>query len=720
MKISNLMTKLISPFKRLILSVLMLFFINLLLTAQVSKTVYYNTKADSLKVSLTETEKSTVTNLTVITASGVYMTVADFAFLNAMPALTTLDLSGASITSMNTRTDNSFPRSALAENKTIKTIVFPKTLVALSRGAFTNTALEGIITLPAGVTNTSEYDLIFGGSMKISGFAVASGNSKLKSVDGVLYTIDGKTLLIYPYAKQDVSYTIPEGVTTMNSSAFGWNSYLEEIIIPSTMVTYPAQNKIINGSTRIKAFHVADGNPKLATTNGFLVDKATGTLMAFPPANTDETITIDGSIVKVIPSTYFSYATSLKNIIFTEGVKLIGYCAFKPGTNITSSLEYVELPSSLDSIGGEAFSACGNLGQIICHAIKPPGIAGVAFRGVGWVGKTKIIKVAVSAEALSTYKASHWIAAVYPTGQGFLAEDIVAYHNILRDSKVICSQKVGIAGKRVSIAAGAADEGKGFLYWQSTPAVEFSNKNNPTTTFVMPDGDVTLTAVYSSLKPYTIIDGLTLSGEAVIGASVLIEAPATKDGNAFKKWEVIEGTGVIISDPTLATTTFKMIEGTVTIKAIYEKAFTINIVGGYANLEAFAGETVSISAEIKSTKEVFDRWSTTTSGIVFANANSANTTFVMPESDVDIKANLITISGIDEPKNLLFSVYPNPATQSIQLSGVEGQSYKIYSINGLLLMQGTNYNLGPISVEHLKNGAYLIKAGTKTQMFLKK
>ena len=60
-------------------------------------------------------------------------------------------------------------------------------------------------------------------------FVVDNENSKYKSIDNVLFTKDGKTLLLYPYAKEGEKYKIPETVTTIDEQAFG-GSHLITII----------------------------------------------------------------------------------------------------------------------------------------------------------------------------------------------------------------------------------------------------------------------------------------------------------------------------------------------------------------------------------------------------------------------------------------------------------------------------------------------------------
>lgn len=60
-------------------------------------------------------------------------------------------------------------------------------------------------------------------------------NGFYKSQDGVLYTADMRTLLLYPAGKEDASFTIPDDVKTIQSNAFDSNSSLIELTIPASV-----------------------------------------------------------------------------------------------------------------------------------------------------------------------------------------------------------------------------------------------------------------------------------------------------------------------------------------------------------------------------------------------------------------------------------------------------------------------------------------------------
>lgn len=60
---------------------------------------------------------------------------------------------------------------------------------------------------------------------------VDPANQKYKAVDGVLYTKNGDTLLRYPVAKTNETFTIPESVKTIGSYGMAANPYINQVFI---------------------------------------------------------------------------------------------------------------------------------------------------------------------------------------------------------------------------------------------------------------------------------------------------------------------------------------------------------------------------------------------------------------------------------------------------------------------------------------------------------
>ncbi len=436
--------------------------------------------------------------------------------------------------------------------------------------------------------------------------------------------------------------------------------------------------------------------------------------MAYPPGNTDETIVIDGSIVKNIPNGYFSYAVAnLKNIIFTEGVEVIGYTAFKIGAGVTSVLEYVELPTTIKEIQGEAFVGNKNLRQVICKATIPPTLApNQVFRE----SNGKDTRLGVPANLVDTYKASPWNTTISAGTNAFPVAQIVAYNTITVIDGT-CIQSASTPNFAVKVIANEAPEGKAFSGWTTNPAATFVNPKASVGIFTMPASDITVRATFSEKRPYTIIDASTPSGEAGVGSVVNIDAEPIRNGQLFRNWEIVEGNGVVLDNPQAISTSFTMVDAQVTIAARYASAYMINITGGDAVLEAFENDIVSVSAATKSNQE-FVNWTTTTPNVVFANPESPVTTFIMPANEVNVTANFKYVSALNE-NFAHIRLYPNPASNYIKVEGFENNQYEIVDVLGKSVLC-RKINEGTIAIGNLKNGIYIFKSGGQAIRFIKK
>lgn len=70
----------------------------------------------------------------------------------------------------------------------------------------------------------------------LTAFEVSGDNPSIKSIDGVIYSKDGKTLLRCPHGKAGV-FTVPKGVTAIGPGAFTYCRALEKIVIPGSVKT---------------------------------------------------------------------------------------------------------------------------------------------------------------------------------------------------------------------------------------------------------------------------------------------------------------------------------------------------------------------------------------------------------------------------------------------------------------------------------------------------
>ena len=78
-------------------------------------------------------------------------------------------------------------------------------------------------------------DAAFGNMANCQEILVSDKNPYYKSVDGILYTKDGKVLLAYPSGKRDKSFRIPKGVEHIASGAFVRADHLKKIILSDSI-----------------------------------------------------------------------------------------------------------------------------------------------------------------------------------------------------------------------------------------------------------------------------------------------------------------------------------------------------------------------------------------------------------------------------------------------------------------------------------------------------
>lgn len=89
------------------------------------------------------------------------------------------------------------------------------------------------VYIPASVSSMD--GVIFSGANALKEIVVSPRNNNYKSVDNVIYTKDGKTIVLYPEGKEGDSYTVPEGVVEIGAGAFSSNKYLKTLCLPSTL-----------------------------------------------------------------------------------------------------------------------------------------------------------------------------------------------------------------------------------------------------------------------------------------------------------------------------------------------------------------------------------------------------------------------------------------------------------------------------------------------------
>lgn len=89
------------------------------------------------------------------------------------------------------------------------------------------------VDIPDSVITIGDY--VFRDCFLLKNINVADSNKNYCSVDGVLFNKDRTRIIRYGCGKTDYTYTIPDGVKTIDHDAFGANGYLMSIKIPDTV-----------------------------------------------------------------------------------------------------------------------------------------------------------------------------------------------------------------------------------------------------------------------------------------------------------------------------------------------------------------------------------------------------------------------------------------------------------------------------------------------------
>jgi len=162
-------------------------------------------------------------------------------------------------------------------------VVLPEGVQFLSSFAFKAATITSL-ALPA-----SMYDVPYfmPEQKQLTHISVAEGNTRMKSVDGVLYSADATVMLLCPSGRTGELH-VPQGVTEIKFNAM-LGCQISTLFLPATMVKLPEYSP-----AALKAIYVDEANPTLKSIDGVLYDAKTETLLCYPAGKTEEFYVPDG------------------------------------------------------------------------------------------------------------------------------------------------------------------------------------------------------------------------------------------------------------------------------------------------------------------------------------------------------------------------------------------------------------------------------------------
>ena len=325
----------------------------------------------------------------------------------------------------------SIGESAFSQCSSLTSITIPNGVISIGKHAFSHCSSLTRATIPDRVTSIGEWAFYYCSSLisvtipnsvtsigrgafcdcsSLTSIEVDPQNSSYRSIDGNLYSKDGKTLIQYAIGKSEKIFAIPNSVTSIGEYAFshcssltsvtipngvtsiGWGAFsgcysLTSIIIPDSVtsigecafsdcrylknITIPDSVISIGevaffGCSSLTSIEVDPQNSSYKSTDGNLYSKDGKTLIQYAIGKSEKIFAIPNSVTSIGGSA-FSYCFSLTSVTIPNSVTEIGNHAFRSCTSLTS----VTIPNSVASIESWAFYGCKSL-TINCEAEKKP------------------------------------------------------------------------------------------------------------------------------------------------------------------------------------------------------------------------------------------------------------------------------------------------------------------------------------------------------------
>lgn len=237
----------------------------------------------------------------------------------------------------NTITEIVFPASLQSIDghvfvgyKHLEKIIFPEGLKSIGYNAFFGCESLKEVVLPKGLSYVSPNAFAY--CHNLSGIQVHPYNPYLESIDGVVFSKDRTSLLMYPEGKEGNCYEIPSTVRVLGQNAFSNSEYLEEIRVPASVCHI--EQLAFSGCKKLKTVMFLDQ---------------------------------PGSRTLKMDFHAFCRCEKLESVYFPDRVKVLGNCIFDNCTALTT----VYLPAGITEIGKEVFEKCSSLTHILVDDKNP-------------------------------------------------------------------------------------------------------------------------------------------------------------------------------------------------------------------------------------------------------------------------------------------------------------------------------------------------------------
>ena len=177
---------------------------------------------------------------------------------------------------------------------------------------------------------------------------VDADNESFCSVNGVVYSKDGKRLVVFPAAHADTAYHILDGTEQIASGAFG-SAHIQSLYLPASLTK---MDTFLETGRVFAAFIADENNTAFTTQDGILYNKDKNVLLQYPCAKTGTSFTIPAS-VQYVETGAFYHNYCLSRVAFADGIDSTPIWRMRSNPYAVgqqTGIERVHIPSSVQTI----------------------------------------------------------------------------------------------------------------------------------------------------------------------------------------------------------------------------------------------------------------------------------------------------------------------------------------------------------------------------------
>ena len=221
---------------------------------------------------------------------------------------------------------------------------------------YENTDKIKSFTIPKGVSYIDDY--VFKYYDNLENIFVNAQNEDYCDIDGVLFSLNNETkapysLIIYPRAKSNTTYQIPEGINNLEFAAFYKCSNLINLNVPKSIESFPVVDfwdyKCWENNS-VENINISSENETYSSVDGVLFNKDKTKLILYPAGKRQANYSIPETVNEISDGAFYT-ANNLKSIEIPDSVVSISEEAFDYAENLSD----IKISDSVSVIGDDAF-----------------------------------------------------------------------------------------------------------------------------------------------------------------------------------------------------------------------------------------------------------------------------------------------------------------------------------------------------------------------------